>query len=178
MKRRIFALVIICSLLLTAFLPLAKAEYGVGDLLVLRPKISLNSNKGSNRIKYVEFGTELELISYEYDYCKVRLKNEPETIGYLYTGYIGYAMDILWLTNDDKTGGVALSILPNLRSTDFGYAAGGKRMSEMAIVLYEQGDYLYVVTNEGCSGFIYRYDSNVISYEEYLWRQQEHEGNG
>ena len=168
MKRKIFILLVICIAFIAVIMTVTQAEENVPELCVLRHKISLNSKKGSDRIKYLEFGTKLNILSYENDYCKVQ---DPENdIGYVYTGYIGFVNRRLWLTNDNGTGGVVLSYWPNMKSTDFGYAAGGKRINELALVLYEQDYYWYVVTNEGCSGYIYKYDPNVITYEEYLWR--------
>lgn len=158
-RRTIFTLVIICIITITAIFAAANAEDYAGELVVLRPKIYLNSKKGSGHIKYIQFGTKLKLLSYEYDYCKVE---EPDgDVGYVYTGYIGYAIEKIELTDNDGTGGVALSIAPNMSPTDFGYAASGKRMQESAFVLYEDGDYLYIITNEGCSGFVYKYDPNI-----------------
>ena len=129
-------------------------------LRVLRPKISLSSEKGGGeRIAWLTFGERLQMLSYEGKYCKV--KDANENVGYVYTGYVDYTMAaILWFKGDH--GGVSISPRPGMQPTDFGYAAGGTRMSERAIVMYSVDSYLYVITEEGCSGFVYQNDPDIV----------------
>ena len=179
MKRRLIVLITICVLLLTAIVPAIQADRSFKSVYVVRPKVYLNSKKGSGHIRYLPFGTPVEILQYEYDYCKVRVINneleeeEKEEIGYIYTGYLDYVLEKVWLMNYDNSGGVALSILPKMHPGDFGYAAGGRRWNEQAFVLFEDGDYQFVVTQEGYSGYIYKYDPNVISDEQYWWEHQQ-----
>ena len=177
--KRTFALVILVALLVTAIVPVVHAGHSVMGVFVVRPKVYLNSKKGSGHIRYLPFGTHVEILEYEYDYCRVRVLDDEseeenkDEIGYIYTGYLDYVIEKVWLMNDDGSGGVALSILPNMNPGEFGYAAGGRRINEAAFVLFEQGDYQFVVTQEGYSGYIYKYDRNVISDDEYWWRHEQ-----
>ena len=135
----------------------------ITSLYLLRPRVSLNNEKGRDKIADIYFGEELTLLSQEGDYCKVSTQNGQ--CGYVETGYIGYAMYKIYL----GSGGVPLAYKAGLCERDFGSAAGGKRYNEEALVLFEEGDYLYIVTDEGCSGYVNRYNPN-ISYDNWLKR--------
>ena len=175
------ALIAVIAILVLFALTSAKADEGKYQLYVLRPKISLNARKGSERIKYLTFGTELTLLSHEYDYCKVE---DPEgDVGYVQTGFIGYAVELLWLNNGSDNSGVFISPERGMNPSMFGYAACGQRMSEMAIVLYEVDDkYYFVVTEQGCAGYVYKYNVNIQPYAYHVWeelqKQQQQDGEG
>ena len=131
------------------------------DLRVIRPTARMTSEKGTGRLlKQLEFGDKVTLLQQDGDYCLVCEATSGAT-GYVATQYLAYALKFIWLGSN----GVALSPKPGMTSWDFGYAAGGMRTNEEAVVLYEDygGYYYYIVTEGGYSGYVYKYDS-AISY--------------
>lgn len=126
-------------------------------LCVLRPKISLYESTGKSLLK---FGDELTLLKKEGDQSKVITEDGRE--GYVDTGYIAYVYDKVYFE-----GHVNVSPKPRMENWDFGSKAGGWRIEETALVLFYEGDYMYVVTEEGCTGYVYIYDEAIIPYEQY-----------
>ncbi len=125
-------------------------------LCVLRPRISLYENKSKGKLMDLYSGDILTLLEQDGQWCKVQTEGGQQ--GYVSTGYIGYVYYKIYLSSH----GVSLSHQTGMNENDLGSASGGKRYREEAMVLYEQGDYLYVVTSEGCSGFVYRYDPGIV----------------
>ena len=128
-------------------------------LRVARPSVRMTSEKGTGRLLItLHFGDKVTLLLQEGDYCLVTEPNSGAT-GYVATQYLVYAKQYIWLGQS----GVALSPRPGMTSFDLGYAAGGMRTNEEAIVLYEDygGSYWYVVTEDGYSGYVYRYDPAI-----------------
>lgn len=134
-------------------------------LCVLRPQISLYESSGKSLLK---FGDELTLLKKEGEESRVITKDGRK--GYVDTGYIAYVYDKVYFE-----GHVNVSPKPAMENWDFGSKAGGWRIAEMALVLFYEGDYMYVVTEEGCTGYVYLYDEAIIPYEQY---QQYHDTEG
>lgn len=125
------------------------------NLFVLRPSIMLReAKKTSAKGTKLTIGTELELISYEGEWCKVQTVKGDQT-GYVKTGYIGNVIMKI------KLEGASLSPYPGMNDSHFASAVGGERSGEIGLVLFEQGDYFYVVSEEGCTGWVHRYDEGV-----------------
>lgn len=129
-------------------------------LCVLRPKITLYASKGKGRNDSLKAGEEVTVLSQEGEWCYIST-NDGRT-GFVKTRYIGYVIAKIRLNEV----GVCLSPRPGMTSMDFGAASGGERQNENAFVLEEQGDFWYVVTDEGYSGWVNRYDENIVAYEE------------
>ena len=126
-------------------------------LRVARPSVRMTSEKGTGRLLItLHFGDKVTLLLQEGDYCLVTEPNSGAT-GYVATQYLVYAKKHIWLGQS----GVALSPRPGMTNFDFGYAAGGMRTNEEAIVLYEDYDYWYVVTEDGFSGYLSKYDPAI-----------------
>lgn len=129
------------------------------SLRVVRPHVRLMTGKGDGRLlAQLDFGTEVQLLLHDGDYCLVTEPNSGAT-GYIATMYLVKALEVIWITEE----GVSLSPRPGMTSWDYGYGAGGTRMNEMALVLFEDsgGYYWYIVTENGFSGYIYRYDPAI-----------------
>ena len=126
---------------------------------VVRPSIRLMSGKGEGRLlMQLDFGEQLQLLMQDGDYCLVRETTMGVT-GYVATQYLVQNASLIWIGSK----GVSLSPKPGMTFWDFGYAAGGMRMNEEALVLFEDngGYYYYVVTAEGYSGYVYKYDPEI-----------------
>lgn len=135
--------------------PQYNAESYSENLCVLRPSIILREAKNSSaKGTKITFGTKLQLINYEGEWCKVRTVKDDQT-GYVKTGYIGNVLLKI------KLEGASLSPYPGMNDSHFASAVGGERSGEIGLVLFEQGDFFYVVSEEGCTGWIHRYDEGV-----------------
>ena len=124
------------------------------ELLVL-PQLKMRTNNGTYQFHFGEAVTLLEENSHDRK-CKVRTATGQE--GWLETKYLawGYLIYI--------NGGTNLSFKPGMRDTEFGCAACGWRMHEIAVVLWEYKDYLFIVTEDGFSGWVYKYDQELTLY--------------
>ena len=122
-----------------------------------RPKIILRSSPNGSKVGYLTFGTPLKVERIEGSWAKV-------AGGYVDIGYLVKAKGSAEFT--DKNGGVAPSPYPGMQDTDFGYAAGGRRMNEKALIIdvvdFSTGErWAAITTNEGMFGWINLQDPDV-----------------
>ncbi len=152
--KKIISLTIIS---LTLALMLALPALAETSLRVIRPEVRMTSEKGGGAtVKVLQFAEEVILIRQEGDYCLVR--DCVGFAGFVATGYLVANAKKVWLGNQ-----VALSPKPGMTCWDFGFAAGGIRSNELALIIFddEGGYYSFLVTEDGFSGYVFKYDPEV-----------------
>ena len=165
MKRKLVGVVLVVLLTVMAVTAFGEETwddyYGYNEaLFVVRPQVNFYQSKNGNKIGTLTFGTRLTYIST--DGSRSLVEDNQGRTGYIDNCFIAFCEDkVLWLS-----AGTELSPQPRMKSTDFGYAACGRRAKEKALILFYDGDYMYIVTEEGYSGYVYRYDSRIEPYIE------------
>lgn len=139
----------------SASTPYERFEDGV--IYVLRPNVKFVHENGE--FERLHFGEVVEVTDQQDTYAFIKTldgKTGKVTVGFL--GITHYPM--LWL---DKEG-CFLAPVPGLEPKDFTYGACGQRWEEKAIVLLEDGDFFFIVTEEGFSGYLRKDDPHLQLY--------------
>ena len=122
---------------------------------IIRPNVKCRSLENDEEFVTLHFGEEVKILERNDEYTCIEYGEGQK--GKVTTGFIiATEYPILYLSSI----GVYLSPISGLKPTDLGYGAGGLRWEERAIVLYAEDEYLYIVTEEGFSGF-----TNALSPE-------------
>ena len=163
--KRIFTLflaTLICVMTLSTLVataenaPYERVEDGI--IYVLRPNVKFALESGE--FDTLHFGEIVEVTEHEDSYAFIKTsdgRTGKVTIGFL--GLTHYPM--LWL---DKEG-CFLAPTPGLEPKDFCYGACGQRWEERAIVILEDADFFFIVTDEGFSGYVRKDDPHLHLYE-------------
>ncbi|MBR6252989.1 MAG: hypothetical protein IKR04_04030 [Clostridia bacterium] len=162
MKRIIslFLATLLCVMMFSTFTAAAEGEpfeRNDGMICVLRPNIKCVYDDGDSTT--LHFGEEVEVWNFEDTYAII--KTADGKMGKVTVGFIGTTCyPILWIDRE----GCFLSPMTGLQPTDFYYGACGQRWEERAIVLIEDGDYFFIVTDEGFSGYVRKDNPHLHLY--------------
>lgn len=162
MKRilALFIATLLCVMTFSTFTAMAENEpyeRNDGMICVLRPNVKFVFDDGE--FTTLHFGDEVEIMKFEDTYAFVRTSDGK--LGKVTVGFLGNTCyPMLWL---DKEG-CYLSPITGLTPNDFYYGACGLRWEERAIVLIEDGEYFFIVTDEGFSGYVRKDDPHLHLY--------------
>lgn len=124
--------------------------------LVSRPAINFRNQETNELFKQLTFGTQLKVIEQNGKYTTVEAPDG--TVGIVSTGFIVPCYyPVIYIDSE----GVWLSPVPGLEPSDFSYGACGLRWEEKALILFEESDYIFIVTEEGFSGYISKNDTHI-----------------
>ena len=159
-----FSLIValLCVMIFSTFTAIAEETASVAPYepleesvtYILRPNVKFVHENGE--AETLHFGEVVEVTDLQDTYAFIKTsdgKTGKVTVGFL--GLTNYPM--LWV---DKEG-CFLSPVPGLEPSNFCYGACGQRWEEKAIVILEDGDYFFIVTDEGFSGYVRKDDPHL-----------------
>ena len=126
-------------------------------IYVVRPHIKYVFDNGE--FTRLTFGEKVTVNELQGEYAFIETEDGQSgkvTVGFLAPSYY----PILWF---DEVG-CYMSPTPGLTSSDYAYGACGMRYEERVIILMEEDDYWFVVTEEGYSGYVYKFDPHIQLY--------------
>ena len=165
--KKILCIVITMILCTTVFSCFAEEEENLfvpgsePTYYLCRPNVKCRSLENSEDFVTLHFLEKVRILERRGEYTDIEYGDGEK--GYVTTGFIAETYYPLIYIGETP---VYLSPRPGMTPEEFGYGACGMRYEEVAIVLFEQDGYLFVVTEEGFNGFI---DPNAegLSYYTY-----------
>lgn len=138
------------------FEPAAMSTY-----YICRPNVKCRNMENPEEFVTLHFGEKVTVKMVNEEYTDIVYGDGEK--GYVITGFIvetSYPM--IYIAKDAQQ---YLSPFPLMTPSDFGYGACGLRWDERALILFEIGNYYFIVTEEGFSGYIEANSPYISIYE-------------
>ncbi|MBR3281628.1 MAG: hypothetical protein IKI57_07350 [Clostridia bacterium] len=164
--KKILCIVLTLILCATVFSCLAEEDEGLftpnsePTCYLCRPNVKCRSLENNEEFVTLHFLEEVKILERRGEYTNIEY--DDGKTGYVTTGFIVETYYPLIYIGETP---VYLSPKPGMTPEEFGYGACGMRYEEIAIVLFEQDGYYFVVTEEGFNGFI---DPNAEGLSYYI----------
>ena len=157
--KRTFAFILtlmFCVMMLSTSLALVEPNTKI-TYYVARPEIAFDT--GADEIETLSFGEPVTLEDINGAYALV--KTQDGRIGLVYKGYLAQSeYPLLWV---DKEG-FNLACMAGLNDENFGSAICGRASNERAVVATSLGQYIFIITESGLSGYTMNTNPHVTYY--------------
>ena len=128
---------------------------------ICRPNVKCRSLENPEDFVTLHFGEKVKILEKREEYTDIEYGDGEK--GYVTTGFIAEtSYPMIYIAKDAQQ---YLSPFPLMTPSDFGYGACGLRWDERALILFEIGNYYFIVTEEGFSGYIEANSPYISIYE-------------